>query len=101
MITEDIAPFKTAAFPRLPTNMADMHEFQRERILAEYFTDLSSSSGDSHVNTFEFYDELRAVDYDITKNKKLMDVFMGKKLRNETLRAKIEQKAGVKLEQKR
>lgn len=85
---DDVDPGQTEKLPD--------QDGERDRLLAEYFTDHSWSSGDSHVNTFEFYDELQRVNFDITKNKKLMAVLESRRLRNKTIQAKIEQKIAAK-----
>uniref|UniRef100_A0A8D8Z600 Uncharacterized protein n=1 Tax=Cacopsylla melanoneura TaxID=428564 RepID=A0A8D8Z600_9HEMI len=76
---------------------------QKEAIFAEYFTG-GSSSDDSHMNTNEFYDELVKVDFDITRNKKLLAVFQMYKFKNATIEKKIEEKMKaeerMKLEEK-
>ncbi|KAI5717013.1 hypothetical protein M8J76_016113 [Diaphorina citri] len=73
---------------------------KREKILADYFSGDSSSRGDSHMNTFEFYDELRRVDFDFTKNKKLLAIFERRTIRNETISRIIDEKMNAKLEEK-
>ncbi|KAL1450440.1 hypothetical protein WDU94_002806 [Cyamophila willieti] len=64
----------------------------QQELFAEYFTGGSSSSGDSHMNTNEFYDELAKVDFDITRNKKLLAVFQMYKFKNATIAREIEEK---------
>lgn len=71
-------------------------EMKRRQVLADYFTGVSSFSGDSFANSFEFYEELKRIDFDITKNKKIMALFQAREIRNETVLRKIQEKQNMR-----